>query len=94
MEIINLVVLAIGVSMTVGFAIMSWYNLQVERKRSISREKQLLGAIIAKDLRDYLDAIDDLEKTPKDKLRQTKAEHDLALEYNKAKDDVRGIPIT
>jgi uncharacterized metal-binding protein len=91
MEAISLVV---GVVMSVGFAIMSWFNLQVERKRSISREKQLIAAILSKDVKDYLDAVDDLEKSPKDKLKQTKAEQDLAIEYEKANKVQRGIPVT
>ena len=64
MEIISLVCLILGNVMVIGFAIMSWYNLQVERKRSISREKQLLAAIFSKDVKDYLDG---LFKKDKDK---------------------------
>jgi hypothetical protein len=85
---------AVGLAMAIGFSIMSWYNLQVERKRSIAREKELLAAIKAKDLKDYIDAVDDLEKTPADKLKQTKAEQDLAIEYEKANKVAQGIPVT
>ena len=93
MEIISLVCLAVGNVMAIGFAIMSWYNLQVERKRSISREKQLIGAIFSKDSKEYLDSVDDLEKTSGDKIRQVKAEQDLAIEYEKANKTTQGIPV-
>ena len=85
----------VGLAMAIGFAIMSWYNLQVERKRSVKRERALLGAILAKNIDEYVEAMNDLDKTPDDKLRQMKAEQDLAIEYEKTnKEKVVGIPIT
>ncbi len=85
----------VGLAMAIGFAIMSWYNLQVERKRSVAREKALLGAILAKNIDEYVEAMNDLDKSPNDKLRQMKAEQDLAIEYEKTNTDkVAGIPIT
>ena len=84
-----------GMVMCVGFAVMSWYNLQVERKRSVKRERALLGAILARNIDQYVEAMNDLDKTPNDKLREMKAEQDLAIEYEKTnKDKLVGIPVT
>jgi hypothetical protein len=91
MEMISI---GVGLVMSVGFAVMSWYNLQVERKRSIAREQQLLAAIFSENVQDYLNSVADLESTTKDKVKLNKSEHDLALEYSKADKVQRGIPIT
>jgi 4-diphosphocytidyl-2C-methyl-D-erythritol kinase len=83
----------VGMAMAMGFAIMSWYNLHLERKRSVVKEQQLIAAIMSKEVKDYVDAVNDLQKTAKEKLKEIKSEHELALEYNKVSQG-QGIPIT
>ena len=94
MDIISIVILGAGALTAWGFAFMSWYNLSLERERSISREQQLIAAILSENVQDYLNSVDDLEKTPKDKRKQVKADNNLAIEVQKVTTNNIGIPVT
>ena len=65
--------------------------------RAFNRERrELLTAIIAKSLPEYAAGMDKLKTSPKDKLKQIKAENDLALANEKLIQQAgeKGIAIT
>jgi len=73
----------------VCFSAYECYAHQLERRRAIERERELLTAIMSKDLGQYTHAIDALKRTPKDKLNELKAENELAQAAVK----LEGIPV-
>jgi hypothetical protein len=68
------------VGVIVLFAAYAYWALDRERKRAIDRERELLSAILAKDVGQYIQSIENLRKTPKDKLAEMKLENELARE--------------
>lgn len=72
------------------FAGYQAYATQLERKRSIERERELLAAILSKDVGQYLQAVDALRRQPSDKLAEMKLENDLAMAAAKLEG---GIPV-
>jgi hypothetical protein len=52
--------------------------MQVERRRSVKREQELLAAVLSRNIDQYIGAIDALRKMPKDKLAEMNLENDLA----------------
>jgi len=83
----------VAVLIATGFAVMSWYNLQIERKRSVAREQELLSAIMSKNVQEYLEAVEGLKTSPAEKLALIRADNELAL--NAANFEKRvGIPIS
>ena len=75
MDISVIIALAVmGVCLTLALV-----NVHVERKRAISREQELIAAFLAKDGKDYSDAIEALKTTPKDRQKNLLIENDLAI---------------
>jgi len=79
------------ISVIVLFAGYAFWALDIERRRAIDRERELLAAVLAKDIGQYIQAIDNLKKSPKDKLAEMKLENDLAVAA--AALEERGIPV-
>jgi len=52
--------------------------LQIERRRSIRREQELLAAVLAQNIEQYIGAIERLRRYPKDTLSELKIENELA----------------
>lgn len=75
------------------FAAYQAYAVQLERKRAIKLQQELLAAIMAKDVGQYLQAIDALRRTPDDKLREMKLENDLAQAAVKLEEQ-QGFPVS
>lgn len=71
------------------FAAYECYSHQLERRRAIERERELLAAIMAKDIGQYTQAVEILKRTPKDKLNELKVENELA----QAAVQLEGIPV-
>lgn len=82
--------LLIGV--VVLFAGYAFYALDKERKRAIDRERELLAAVLAKDIGQYLQAVDNLRKQPKDKLAEMKLENELAQAAVRLEQS-QGVPV-
>lgn len=74
------------------FAAYQMVALQWERKRAIDRERELLAAVLAKNVGEYLTAIDTLKRTQKDKLNELKLENELALAATRLEEG-KGIPV-
>lgn len=51
---------------------------QVERKRAIERERELLVAIMAKHTKEFADVMESLRRTPQNKIEEMKIENELA----------------
>jgi hypothetical protein len=64
-----------------------------DRQDSRTRERELLSAIIAEHAGEYLSMVEALKTSPKDKLKQTLAENDLALNAARLKSS-EGLPVT
>lgn len=79
-------------AIVVIFAAYQAYALQLERKRAIDRERELLAAVLAKDVGQYIQAIDNLKQSPKDKLASMKLENELAIAATQLEES-RGIPV-
>lgn len=78
------------------FAAAQFYALQIERKRAIDRERELLAAILAKNGEEYLKAVEVLRRSSRDKLNELKLENELALkaaELEEKESARQGIPI-
>lgn len=77
-----------------GFSVMSWYNLQVERKRSHAREQQYIAALMSRHNEDFVDSVKQLEQTPEQKVKVLQAENEIAKSLEKAEQQQKlGIPI-
>jgi hypothetical protein len=72
------------------FAAYQAYETRVERKYAVERERELLAAILSKDIGQYLQAVDALRKQPRDKLAEMKLENELAVAAAK----LDGIPVS
>ena len=64
-----------------------------DRRDSRARERELLTAIIAEQAGDYMAMLETIKTSPKDKLKQTLAENDLALNAARLK-VAEGLPVT
>ncbi|MFH1738363.1 MAG: hypothetical protein ABIH23_05100 [bacterium] len=67
------------------------YAFQLERSRSVKREQELLAAVLARNIDQYIGAIDALRKLPKEKLAEMKLENELAQAAVKL--EAQGIPV-
>ena len=76
----------------IGFAAYQAVAVQLERSRSIKREQELLAAILAKNVEQYIGAVDALRKLPKDRLAEMKLENELA-QAAVALEQGGGIPV-
>ena len=59
-------------------------------------QSKLIAAIIAKSLPEYALSLEKIKTSPKDKLKQTKAENELAIANERMfqESEERGIPVT
>jgi hypothetical protein len=74
------------------FAAYHAVAMQLERKRAVDRERELLAAVLSKNIGEYLQAVEKLRKQPKDALAEMKLENELA----KAAVDLeaaQGVPV-
>jgi len=55
------------------------YRIRWERGNAISREQELLAAVLAKDTPEYTSAIEALRRQPGDKIKEMELENDLAI---------------
>lgn len=74
------------------FAAYAFYALDKERRRAIAREQELLAAVLCKDAEQYLRAVEQLRKQPKDKLKEMELENELA-QAAVSIEESRGIPV-
>lgn len=72
MEVFQVLIL-VGVILFLGVLII------IDRMRAVEREKDLLKMVMAKHLPEYANAEHALNQTPKDTLKQTKVENELAI---------------
>jgi len=82
--------LLIGV--VVLFAAYQAYATQLERQRAIDRERELLAAVLSKNVGEYLKAVDALRKQPKDTLAEMKLENELAKAAVQLEES-QGVPV-
>jgi hypothetical protein len=64
----------------------------LERKRAIDRERELLAAVLSKNIGEYLQAVEKLRKSPKDSIMEMKLENELARAAV-ALEESQGIPV-
>jgi hypothetical protein len=83
---------SILIGVVVLFASYQAYAMQLERKRAIDRERELLAAVLSKNIGEYLKAVDMLRKRPKDVLAEMKLENDLA-QAAVSLEESRGVPV-
>lgn len=81
------------IGIVVLFAAYQAYAVQLERKRAIDRERELLAAVLAKNAGEYLSAIDALRRTPADKIAEMRLENELAQAALRLEGGERGIPV-
>lgn len=81
------------IGVVVMFASYQAYAVQLERKRAIDRERELLAAVLAKNAGEYLSAIDALRRTPADKIAEMRLENELAQAAIRLEGGERGIPV-
>ena len=80
------------VGIVVLFAAAQFYAMQLERKRAVDRERELLAAILSKNIGEYLQAVEKLRKSPKDSIMEMKLENELARAAV-ALEESQGIPV-
>ncbi len=80
------------ICVVVLFATYQAFATQLERKRAIDRERELLAAVLSKNIDEYTHAVDRLRKQPKDALAEMKLENDLA-KAAVALEESQGIPV-
>ena len=80
------------VSIVVLFAAAQFYAMQLERKRAIDRERELLAAVLSKNIGEYLQAVEKLRKSPRDSIMEMKLENELARAAV-ALEESQGIPV-
>jgi Flp pilus assembly protein TadB len=80
------------VAIVVLFAGAQFYAMQLERKRAIDRERELLAAVLSKNIGEYLQAVEKLRKSPKDSIMEMKLENELARAAV-ALEESQGIPV-
>ena len=80
------------ICVVVLFASYQAYAMQLERKRAIDRERELLAAVLSKNIGDYLKAVEMLRKQPKDVLEEMKLENELA-QAAVALEESQGVPV-
>lgn len=83
-------IIVIGVM--AGIIAMQEWRVWWERKKAIRREQELLAAILAKDVNDYLQALDAVKREPGDHLREMELENELAINAQKLSQE-EGIPV-
>lgn len=83
---------SILIGVIVLFAAYQAWAVQLERKRAIDRERELLAGLMSKNIGEYLQAVDRLRKQPKDALAEMKLENDLA-KAAVALEESQGIPV-
>lgn len=64
-----------------------------DRRDSKDRERELLAAVIAEQAGDYLNMLEAIKTSPKDKLKQMQVENDLALQAAQLQKR-EGLPVT
>lgn len=74
------------------FAATAFWMLDKERRRAIDRERELLAAVLSKNIDQYIAAIDNMKKQPKDKLAEMKLENELALTAAQLEQG-QGVPV-
>jgi hypothetical protein len=74
------------------FAAYQAYETRIERKYAIDRERELLGAVLSKNVGEYLKAIEALKTTPADRLAELKLENELAQAAVRITEP-QGIPV-
>ena len=69
---------------------------ELQRRQSVVRERELLHLIVARHLPEYAQTVGLMAQGPKDKLKQTKLENELAMaavELEK-RQQPQGIPVS
>lgn len=84
------------INILVGIVIFQSLIILYILRESSKTQKELIAAVIAKSLPEYALSLEKIKTTPKDKLKQTKAENELAIANEKLfqESEERGIPIT
>jgi hypothetical protein len=80
------------VGIVVLFAAAQFYAMQIERRRAVDRERELLAAILSKNIGEYIQAVEKLRKSPKDAILEMKLENELARAAV-ALEESQGIPV-
>lgn len=80
------------IGIVVLFAAYQALAVQWERRRAIDRERELLAAILSKNVGEYLQAVESLKRTSQDKLAEMKMENELA-QAAVSLEESRGIPV-
>ena len=84
------------INILVGIVIFQSLIILYILRESSKTQKELIAAVIAKSLPEYALSLEKIKTSPKDKLKQTKAENELAIanERMMQESEERGIPIT
>jgi hypothetical protein len=80
------------IGVVVLFAAYQAYAMQLERIRATDRERELLAAILSKNIGEYMQAVEKLRKLPKDTLAEMKLENELA-KAAVALEESQGVPV-
>lgn len=83
------------ISILVGLVIFLSLIISYLIKEANNVQSKLIAAIIAKSLPEYALSLEKIKTSPKDKLKQTKAENELAIANERMfqESEERGIPI-
>ena len=84
------------INILVGIVIFQSLIILYILRESSKTQKELIAAVIAKSLPEYALSLEKIKTSPKDKLKQTKAENELAIANERMlqESEERGIPIT
>lgn len=80
------------IGVVVLFAAYQAYECRIERKYAVDRERELLAAVLSKNIGEYLQAVEKLRKQPKDTLAEMKLENELA-KAAVALEETQGVPV-
>lgn len=80
------------VCVVVLFAAYEAFAARIERKMAVDRERELLAAVLSKNIGEYLQAVEKLRKQPKDNLAEMKLENELA-KAAVALEESQGMPV-
>ena len=90
-ELVIILLCVTNVLLLIALGALGWL-LVWDRRQAVDRERELLGAILAEHVEDYVKVIDGLRMKPADKIRTMEVENDLALNAQKL-NQMEGIPV-
>jgi hypothetical protein len=91
-ELLTILLAVSNVLLLTALGGMGWL-LVWDRRQAVERERELLGAVLAEHVDDYVRVIDGLRTKPDDKIRTMQVENELALNAQKLS-QMEGIPIS